>query len=139
MSSPFRDRPYCTIYRNITDFSRSKVVLRKKLNVSVEVYENAKSANCTKAVFQGLPMNLRKFRASFLLPFPLAAESPDVVNHLSVTERCDPPNEAAFSRRSGRLAVNVTWPQWVQKLVGHFSVRYKALGSQRWNEVGIKY
>lgn len=139
ISSPFRAPKYCRVYHNITDSFHSKVLLYQKHNVSAEVYENPKSVNCTKAVFKGSPMSLRKFKAGFLLPFLLAAESPDVVNHLSVTERCDPPHKAAFSRRSGRLAVNVTWPQWIQKFIKHFSVRYKALGGQRWSEVGIKY
>lgn len=139
ISSPFRGRKKTTVYCNITDFFHSKVSLFQKFNVSAEVYENPESANCTKAVFSGSPMSLRKFRAGFLWPFPLAAESLDVVNHLPVTERCDPPHKAAFSRQSGSLAVNVTWPQWVQKYIKHFSVRYKALGSQWWSEVGIKY
>lgn len=69
ISSPFRGLKYCRVYHNITDSFHSKVLLYQKLNVSAEVYENPQSANCTKAVFEGSPMNLRKFRAGFYL-FP---------------------------------------------------------------------
>lgn len=67
-SSRFRGKK-CRMYPNITDSFHSKVSLFQKYNVTAEVYENPQSANCTKAVFKGSPISLRKFRAGFLLPF----------------------------------------------------------------------
>lgn len=52
-----------------------------------------------------------------------------------ISDRCDPPKYASFSRHAGRIAVNVSWQN--EKHVKSYFVRYKALGSSSWNEVSI--
>ncbi|XP_069556861.1 uncharacterized protein, partial [Brachyistius frenatus] len=105
--SPSRSRNYCKHYHNITEFSK-KITLFKECNMSVEVFENKESANCTKAVFKGSPKSLL---------------------------RCGPPNNVSFRRLSGGLDVYVNWQQEDIKDVEFYSVRYEAVGSLGWSEV----
>ncbi|XP_068562652.1 interleukin-31 receptor subunit alpha [Cebidichthys violaceus] len=96
---------YCRVYRNITEFSE-KITLFDK-DVVVEVLENSESTNCTKAVFKGSPKSLL---------------------------RCGPPYKVSFSRHSGRLVVNVSWPEEDIKAIAYYFVSYKALGSLSWSK-----
>lgn len=57
-------------------------------------------------------------------------------HHISV--RCGPPSEVTFSRLSGGLLVDVSWPREDAKAIGKFSVSYKAPGSRSWSEVRTK-
>ncbi|KAM8742846.1 interleukin-6 receptor subunit beta [Acanthopagrus schlegelii] len=91
---------------NITGVSK-EIKLYENYNMTVEVYENSESANCTKAVFRGSPKKLW---------------------------RCGPPHNASFSRHSGRLAVDVSWPQGDRKYIQDYDIRYKAADSLLWSE-----
>ncbi|XP_073333660.1 leukemia inhibitory factor receptor [Pagrus major] len=95
----------CKAHTNITSVSK-EVVLFARYNMTAEVYEDSKSANCTKAIFRGSPKMLW---------------------------RCGPPYTVSFSRHSGRLAVNVSWPK-VDKYIDYYDIRYKALDSLMWSE-----
>ncbi|KAM9338712.1 leukemia inhibitory factor receptor [Symphorus nematophorus] len=97
---------YCKVHINITDTSE-EIKIHGNVNMTAEVFEHSNSTNCTKAVFKGSPLSLF---------------------------RCGPPYKASFSRYSGRLAVNVSWPPEDIKTINDYSVRYKALGSQVWNK-----
>ncbi|XP_030291005.1 leukemia inhibitory factor receptor [Sparus aurata] len=101
-----QSKEFCKAHINITDVSK-KIQLNEKYNMTAEVYENSESANCTKAVFRGSPKKLW---------------------------RCGPPYAASFSRHSGRLAVNVSWPQGDRKYIKDYYIRYKALDSLLWSE-----
>ncbi|XP_030598490.1 interleukin-31 receptor subunit alpha [Archocentrus centrarchus] len=100
----------CNVYNNVTGLSLWSSIF-SKYNVTVQVFENTESKNCTKAVFEGCPMNL---------------------------ERCGPPNNVTIRRHSGKLDMNVIWPQYDEKYVKSYSVRYKALGSLQWNEPAVE-
>ncbi|XP_037340412.2 protein sidekick-2 [Pungitius pungitius] len=99
-------RNYCRVYPSITNFSK-KIDIFVTVNMTVEVVEHSKSANCTKAVFGGSPGSL---------------------------VRCGSPNEVTFSRRSGSLLVNVSWPREDARAIKKFSVSYKAPGGRSWSE-----
>ncbi|XP_005454526.1 interleukin-31 receptor subunit alpha isoform X2 [Oreochromis niloticus] len=97
---------YCKIYKNITKFSED-IGFFKRHSVTIQIFENSESKNCTQAVFQGSPESL---------------------------QRCDPPNYVKFTRHSGKLDINVRWDQNDVKHIMSYSARYKALGSLQWNE-----
>ncbi|XP_075885551.1 leukemia inhibitory factor receptor [Nelusetta ayraudi] len=101
----------CRAHHNITGSNRTDLKFFTKTNVkptvTVEVYQDVESANCTKAVFRGL---LKKMM------------------------RCAPPGEATFTRQSGRLEVKVKWQQDDRDVIKHFHVRHGVLGSQQWSE-----
>ncbi|XP_034402997.1 leukemia inhibitory factor receptor isoform X2 [Cyclopterus lumpus] len=98
---------YCNVYDNITEFSEN-IKLYENYNMVAEVFENSQqSTNCTKAVFDGSPKSLL---------------------------RCGPPYKVSFSRHSGRLVVNVSWPQEDLKFIKYYFVSYNALGSMSWNK-----
>ncbi|KAM8827360.1 interleukin-6 receptor subunit beta [Spinachia spinachia] len=99
-------RRYCVAYRAVADLSK-EVKVFAKVNVSVEVFEHGQSSHCTKAVFRGAP-------ESFV--------------------RCASPDAVTFSRLSGRLLVEAGWPQEDAKVIGKFSVSYKAPGDRAWSE-----
>ncbi|XP_035524312.1 interleukin-31 receptor subunit alpha [Morone saxatilis] len=100
-------KKYCKVRGNITETSE-KIPSYENENMTVEVFENSESTNCTKAVFRGY------------------------------TLRCGPPNNVFFSRHSGRLTVNVKWPQEDIKVIKNYSVRYKALGSLSWSKPPVQ-
>ncbi|XP_041667432.1 protein sidekick-2 [Cheilinus undulatus] len=75
--------------------------------MTVEVFENSESTNCTKAVFSASPRSIL---------------------------RCDPPYNASFSRYSGRLAVDVSWGLKDKSGIMYYSVRYKPRSSLLWNQ-----
>ncbi|XP_039863222.1 protein sidekick-1 isoform X1 [Simochromis diagramma] len=97
---------YCRVYKNINK-SREGITFYKNHYVTIQIFENSQSKNCTKADFQGSPESL---------------------------QRCDPPNYVKFTRHSGKLDINVSWDQNDVKHIMSYSVRYKALGSLQWNE-----
>ncbi|XP_031716078.1 protein sidekick-2 [Anarrhichthys ocellatus] len=99
-------KTYCRANHNITEFSKT-ITLYETVNVVVEVLENSESTNCTKAVFKGSPKTML---------------------------RCGPPYTVSFSRHSGGLVVNVSWPQEDIKAIKYYSVSYKALGSLTWSK-----
>ncbi|XP_068430335.1 interleukin-31 receptor subunit alpha [Clinocottus analis] len=101
-------KTYCNTYDNITEFSEKITWYDNDNNMSVEVFENSQQAtNCTKAVFTASPKTLL---------------------------RCGPPLEASFSRRSGRLVVNVRWPQKKMQYIKYYFVKYRAAGSLSWSK-----
>lgn len=53
----------------------------------------------------------------------------------NISVRCGPPEKVSFSRHSGQLHVNVSWPTEEKKLIEYYSVRYKPAGSILWSEV----
>ncbi|XP_023122415.2 interleukin-31 receptor subunit alpha isoform X2 [Amphiprion ocellaris] len=103
-------KKYCRACHNITQFSQS-VKLYENPNMTVEVFENSRSRNCTKAIFRGSPTSLF---------------------------RCGPPSNVSFSRHSGRLDVNVSWKQEDVKAITYYSVRYKVVSSPSWNETNVE-
>ncbi|KAM9735173.1 interleukin-31 receptor subunit alpha [Menidia menidia] len=104
----FKNR--CKIYRNITGFYQQIPLFSTNGNLSVKVFENTETTECTQAIFQGSPVDLL---------------------------RCGPPNNVSFHRPSGGLHVNVSWPKEDERYITSFSVRYKVLGSSSWNEAQI--
>ncbi|XP_041816671.1 leukemia inhibitory factor receptor [Chelmon rostratus] len=101
---------YCQAYMNITDVS-ARITIYTKFNMTAEVLESVGSTNCTKAVFRGSPKSLL---------------------------RCGPPEKVSFSRHSGQLHVNVSWPTEEKKLIEYYSVRYKPAGSILWSESPVQ-
>ncbi|XP_054468064.1 protein sidekick-1 [Anoplopoma fimbria] len=90
--------------RNYCRVYHNITVLSQKIrlyetDMVAEIYENSASTNCTKAVFSGSPQ-----------------------------KRCGPPHNVSFSRHSGRLYVNVSWPKEDIKVIEYYNVSYKALG-----------
>ncbi|XP_040914468.1 interleukin-31 receptor subunit alpha [Toxotes jaculatrix] len=104
------ERNYCKAYINITELSTT-IKLYEKFNMTVEVFENSESTDCTKAVFRGSPASLL---------------------------RCGPPHRVSFSRQSGKLDMNVSWKSDDIRAIKHYSVRYKALGSQLWSQPPVQ-
>ncbi|XP_035847341.1 interleukin-31 receptor subunit alpha isoform X2 [Sander lucioperca] len=105
-----QDKKYCKATYNITGIS-TQINLFESYNMSVEVFENSESTNCTKAVFRGSPKSLL---------------------------RCGPPYKVSFGRHSGRLVVNVSWQKEDTKAITYYFVRYKALGSLSWSKSPMK-
>ncbi|KAM3599540.1 uncharacterized protein V6R79_007627 [Siganus canaliculatus] len=103
-------RTDCTAHSNITTFSH-EIKLFEKYNVTALVFENSESSNCTKAVFRAASGNLY---------------------------RCGPPTVESCSRRSGKVLVNVSWPQGDRKVVQDYQVRYKELDSEPWREPPVE-
>nr|XP_040052779.1 interleukin-6 receptor subunit beta [Gasterosteus aculeatus aculeatus] len=89
---------------SVADFSKTIKIFRA-FDLLVEVFEHSKSSICTKANFSQSPL-----------------------------VRCGPPSEVTFSRLSGGLLVDVSWPREDAKAIGKFSVSYKAPGSRSWSE-----
>ncbi|XP_027137749.1 protein sidekick-2 isoform X3 [Larimichthys crocea] len=108
--TPTTRNKVCKVHINITDMSQ-EIRIWDKYNMTVQVFENSKSTNCTKAVFRGSPNSLF---------------------------RCGPPYNASFSRHAGRLVVNVSWQQEDRKVVEYYSVRYKALDNLSWSELPMQ-
>lgn len=54
-----------------------------------------------------------------------------------VSVQCDAPSKVFFSRQSEKLNLNVSW--FNPTPIGFYSVRYKAVGSPSWSEVGVKH
>ncbi|XP_013880383.1 interleukin-31 receptor subunit alpha [Austrofundulus limnaeus] len=101
----------CYIFNNITTFHlNTRKVFENYDTIIVEVFENAHTGNCTKAVFQGSPKHLL---------------------------RCDAPSSASFSRPAGGLNVTVTWNQSEETMIKSFSVRLRKVGSSSWNESSV--
>nr|XP_020472532.1 interleukin-6 receptor subunit beta-like isoform X2 [Monopterus albus] len=98
-------RNYCRVYNNMTE--PCTTVEFFQTHMSVEVYENSESENCTKAVFRASSNNLR---------------------------RCGPPSNVAFRRHSGKLDVNVSWREYEKKHIASYSVRYTARSSLSLNK-----
>ncbi|XP_034565717.1 interleukin-31 receptor subunit alpha [Notolabrus celidotus] len=96
----------CHAYFNLNRFSEN-IFLYEKFNVTVEVFENIESTNCTKAVFSGSPRSIL---------------------------RCAPPNDVSFNRHSGKLVVSVSWTEEDRPVIKNYSVRYKAVSSTLWSE-----
>ncbi|XP_041825704.1 leukemia inhibitory factor receptor [Melanotaenia boesemani] len=103
-------KKHCQIYNDITNF-HGEIILFKGHNLTVMVFENAASTNCTKAILKASPQNLW---------------------------HCGPPNNVFIRRHSGGLYVNVSWSKEDAKLVNNFTVRYKELGSPPWTELNVK-
>ncbi|XP_074473398.1 interleukin-31 receptor subunit alpha [Sebastes fasciatus] len=101
-----RGRNHCGAYYNITGVSE-EITISESSDVTVEVFENSQSINCTKAVFSASPK-------SFL--------------------RCGPPDKVIFSRHSGRLAVNVIWPELDKNTIQYYSVKYIEQGNLTQNQ-----
>ncbi|KAM9307003.1 interleukin-31 receptor subunit alpha isoform 2-T2 [Pholidichthys leucotaenia] len=99
---------YCKIHYNITEYNKeiNKSFRNKNDNMTVTVFENSQSENCTKDIFRGLPQNLL---------------------------RCGPPHNASFSRNK-KLSMNVSWNKDDANSIRNFFVRYKALGSLDWHK-----
>ncbi|XP_047425794.1 interleukin-6 receptor subunit beta isoform X2 [Mugil cephalus] len=96
---------------NITTLSKTLKVSESR-NLTVEVFENINSRNCTKAVFRGLPRYM---------------------------VRCGPPVNVSFGRHSGGLDVNVTWPPSHVKGFTDYHVRYKEQGNSTWDESPLQF
>ncbi|XP_071322000.1 interleukin-31 receptor subunit alpha [Trachinotus anak] len=103
-------RLYCRAYQDITKLS-AEIEVFENYNMSIQVFENSESRNCTRAVFRGSPNSLL---------------------------RCAPPYNVNFRRQSGKLSVNVSWQKKDTKAIEFYSVRYKALGSLLWNEPPVQ-
>ncbi|KAF6736260.1 Oncostatin-M-specific receptor subunit beta [Oryzias melastigma] len=99
-----------TICQNMTNFHKT-FRLYKDSNVSVEIFENPQSDDCTKSVFHGSPKSLL---------------------------RCDAPINVTFSRSFGELSVVVTWKQEDAKVINKFQIRYKDLDSPSWNQMLVE-
>ncbi|XP_020509495.3 interleukin-31 receptor subunit alpha [Labrus bergylta] len=96
----------CKAYININEFITKGIKVFEQHNMTVKVFENGESTNCTKAVFSASPKSIM---------------------------RCAAPHDVTFSRHSGGLALNVSWLQ-DRKLITFYSVRYKARSSPLWSE-----
>ncbi|XP_071757820.2 interleukin-31 receptor subunit alpha [Centroberyx gerrardi] len=97
----------CRVYYNISGISQDIMSLFEKHKMTAHVVEKRDPNNCAKAFFKGSP------------------------KHMVL---CGPPYKVTFSRHSRKLEVIVSWRQQEMKDIQHYSVRYKALDSQSWNE-----
>ncbi|XP_070408549.1 interleukin-31 receptor subunit alpha [Nothobranchius furzeri] len=110
-STKILQQRYCHQLRNITRLHQS-IPIYRGLNMTVEIFENPNTADCTKAVFRGSPDSLL---------------------------RCGPPDKVSFRRIAGKLDVNVSWQPRDKKFIKNFTARYKQPADPGWTESHLNY